>query len=137
MKQFFLDTNIIIDLLADRQPHSKSAIQLFNAAERHLVKLYTSSHSIATTYYLLKPYTEDRALRNLLDHVMDYVHPVSIDLTILKRALKSSHKDFEDAIQIMAASTVSSIHCIVTRNVRDFKLSDIQVLPPDKAVQLF
>jgi predicted nucleic acid-binding protein len=44
MQKFFIDTNIIIDLLANREPHSKYATQLFNAAERGSIKLYTSSH---------------------------------------------------------------------------------------------
>ena len=56
MKRIFLDTNIIVDLIADRKPFSKYAIQLFQKAEQNEVELFTSSHSIATTHYLLKKY---------------------------------------------------------------------------------
>jgi hypothetical protein len=34
MKNVFADTNILIDLLADRPPFSKFAIQLFDLAEK-------------------------------------------------------------------------------------------------------
>jgi len=136
MKSLFIDTNVIIDLIAERKPHSKFAIQLFNAAERKKIKLYTSSHSIATTYYLLKKTTDEKILRGILDNLMDFIQPIAIDHHILRRALKSNHADFEDAIQIIAASTISQINCIVTRNLKDFKNSDIQVLPPDQAVDM-
>ena len=56
MKKVFIDTNILVDLIADRIPFSKYAIEIFNNAERKKIKLFTSSHSIATTHYLLKKY---------------------------------------------------------------------------------
>ena len=45
MKKIFVDTNIIVDLIADRKPFSKFAIELFSKAEEKKLKLYTSSHS--------------------------------------------------------------------------------------------
>ena len=54
MKKVFVDTNILIDLLADRPPFSKYAIEIFDLAERKKVELFTSSHSFATTHYILK-----------------------------------------------------------------------------------
>ena len=54
MKKIFVDTNIIVDLIADRKPFSKFAIDLFSKAENKKIRLFTSSHSIATTHYLLK-----------------------------------------------------------------------------------
>jgi predicted nucleic acid-binding protein len=65
MKSIFIDTNILIDLLADRQPFSKFAIEIFNLAEKKQIKLFTSSHSYATTHYLLKKHIEERELREL------------------------------------------------------------------------
>lgn len=54
MKKVFLDTNIIVDLIADRKPFSKYSIEIFKKAEEKKIKLFTSSHSIATAHYLLK-----------------------------------------------------------------------------------
>lgn len=48
----FLDTNILVDLIADRKAFSKHAIEIFKYAEDFKVQLFTSSHSIATTHYL-------------------------------------------------------------------------------------
>lgn len=128
----FIDTNIIIDLIADRKPFSKFAIEIFGAAENKKVKLYTSSHTIATTHYILKKYMEEKLLRNTLQQLLDYIKVISVDISILQKSLRSNHKDFEDAIQIISASGVSAIAYIITRNIKDFKGSEIPAIAPDE-----
>lgn len=132
MKNIFLDTNIIVDLIADRQPFSKFAIHIFSSAEENKITLYTSSHSIATTYYLLKKYIDEKELRAILYKTLDFIKVVAIDQDVIKKGLKSKYKDFEDGIQIISATTIEKLDCIVTRNVKDFKDSPIPVLAPDE-----
>ena len=135
MIKVFVDTNILIDLLADRKPFSKFTIQIFDKAENKKVKLYTSSHSISTTHYLLKKYIEEKELRQVLFNLMEYLTIVAVDVDILRKGLKSKHKDFEDAIQIICASSIEKIDYIVTRNIKDFKFSEISVISPDELVK--
>jgi len=135
MKSIFIDTNILIDLLADRQPFSKFAIEIFNLAEKKQIKLFTSSHSYATTHYLLKKHIEEKELRELLFSLLDFIDIISIDLSIIKQSLLSKHRDFEDAIQIFAANSITGIDFIVTRNLKDFKDAGINVLPPDEIIK--
>ena len=130
--KIFVDTNILVDLIADRKPFSKFAIQLFSKAEVGKLELYTSSHSIATTHYLLKKYVDEKELREVLFKLLEYLNIVAINLDILKKGLKSKHKDFEDAIQIISAYSIEKMDCIVTRNIKDFKNSEIPVYTPDE-----
>jgi len=132
MKTVFVDTNVIIDLLADRPPFSKFAIELFRLAESKKVKLFTSSHSLATTHYLLKKYVAEEQLRAMLSSLLDLIVVIPVDLQIIKKSLSSKYKDFEDAIQIYAANSINSIDYIVTRNLKDFKDADILVFAPDE-----
>ena len=132
MKNVFVDTNILIDLLADRPPYSKFAVELFDLAEKRKVKLYTSSHSYATTHYLLKKHIGESALREILLTLLEFIQLIHVDITIIKKSLLSKHKDFEDAIQIFAANSVDNINFIVTRNLKDFKDAGVIVLPPDE-----
>ena len=134
MKHVFLDTNILVDLLANRQPFYKYALQLFTFAEKNKVKLFTSSHSIATTHYLLKKFISEDELRKLLLSLTDFVEVTSVDLNVIRKSLLSDHRDFEDAIQIFAAESIPRLDFIVTRNLKDFKNSAIMVLPPEEAV---
>jgi len=132
MKKVFLDTNIIVDLIADRRPFSKYAIEIFNKAEEKKIEIFTSSHSIATTHYLLKKYLDEKPLRKVLYNLLDYLTVVPVDIDVLKKGLRSKHKDFEDAIQILCASSIEKIDCIVTRNTKDFKDCEILVMTPDE-----
>lgn len=132
MIRVFLDTNILVDLIADRQPFSKYAIELFKRVDAKSVKLFTSSHSIATTHYLLKKYLDEKSLRELLNDLFDYLTVVPVDADVLKKGLRSRHKDFEDAIQIFCASGIEKIDCIVTRNTKNYKGCEVLVLTPDE-----
>jgi len=132
MRKIFLDTNILVDLIADRRPFSKYAIEIFDAAESKKINLFTSSHSIATTYYLLKKYKDDKTLRSIVLDLFDYMIVVPVDASILMKGLRSKHKDFEDSIQIHCAMNIENISCIVTRNIKDFKASEVTVLAPDE-----
>ena len=135
MKKIFVDTNIFIDLIADRRPFSKFAIEIFSKAQDKKLKLYTSSHSIATTHYLLKKYIEEKELRNVLYNLLDYIQVIPVDLDVIKKGLKSKHKDFEDAIQMLCAYSIEKMDCIVTRNIKDFRDCEIPVLSPDELVK--
>lgn len=132
MTRVFLDTNILVDLIADRKPFSKHAIEIFKSAEERKTQLFTSSHSIATAHYLLKKYVEEKDLRDILSNLLEFLDVIPVDLDVLKKGLRSNHKDFEDAIQIICASSITGIDFIVTRNTKDFKTSNIAVLTPDE-----
>ena len=131
MKKIFLDTNILIDLLADRKPFSKYALAVFKKAEEKKVRLYTSSHSITTTYYFFSKHHEDKALRILLQNLISRIHVIPVDLEIIQKALRSKHPDVEDAIQIFCACTIEKMDGIMTRNVRDFKNAELPVFSPE------
>ena len=135
MIKIFIDTNILIDLIADRKPFSKFAIEIFSAAENGKVNLFASSHSIATTHYLLKKNLGEKELRGILIEILNYIEIIPVDVDVIKRSLKSSHSDFEDAIQIIAAQSIGKMDCIVTRNVKDFKGAEIPVFSSDEFVR--
>ena len=132
MRKIFLDTNIIVDLISDRKPFSKYAIEIFQKAEEGKLELYTSSHSIATTHYLLKKYMDEKMLREVLYNLLEFLSVIAVDINIIKKGLRSNHKDFEDSIQIFCASSIPNIECLITRNVKDFKGSEIKVLTLDE-----
>lgn len=134
MKKIFADTNILVDLIADRKPFSKFAIKLFEKAEKREVLLYTSSHSIATTHYLLKKYMDEKQLREVLYSILDFITVIAVDIDVIKKSLRSKHRDFEDAIQIVSASSIEKLDFIVTRNIKDFTNSEIPVLSPDELI---
>lgn len=131
MKNIFLDTNVLMDILANRQPFYKSSAEIYKLGLRKKVVLFTSSNTISTLHYLLKKFTTEENIRQSLDEVTTVLSIIPIDINIIKKSLKSTHKDFEDAIQIVSAQSINNMDCIVTRDLKDYKFAEIAVLTPD------
>jgi len=54
MKHYYIDTNVIIDMLADRGEFAEAASNLFDAAGRGEICVYISSLSYSNIYYIIK-----------------------------------------------------------------------------------
>ena len=53
MKKIFIDTDIILDLLANRKSFYLPAAQVFSLADNGKLHIHVSSLTLATLYYLL------------------------------------------------------------------------------------
>ncbi len=54
-----------------------------------------------------------------------------MDKSAVLNALNSEFKDFEDALQNFSAIENGEINIILTRNIKDFKKSELAVLTPE------
>ena len=79
-----------------------------------------------------KKMVEEKELRSIIEDLLDTISIIAVTETILKKSLKSNHKDFEDAIQIVSAQSINDMDCIVTRDLKDFKNAEIKVYSPDQ-----
>lgn len=134
-KKLLIDTNIIIDLLAKRKKFYQSAAKLFSLADQEKVELYTSSLSFANTYYILNREMNESKVREILRKLKILVKVVSIDEKIIDLSLNSDFRDFEDAIQYYAAIE-SDIDIIITRNLKDFKKSELPVMTGSQFINM-
>lgn len=134
MKGYFLDTNVVIDFLAHRKPFAEHAAALFDAALAGKVKLYIGAISFNNIYYVLRKVIGHEKTLNLLDRLMEFVDVADVTGLILKRAISSKFRGFEDAIQYEAALTLVEIDAIVTRNGKDFKNSELPLFNPREAL---
>ena len=53
MKRYFLDTNILLDFLGNRQPFGKYALEILNKSRLNKWEIWTSDNSILTSYYII------------------------------------------------------------------------------------
>ena len=134
MKKLFIDTNIVIDLLAKREPFYAQAATLFSMADRGKIKLFVSALSFANTNYILLREMKAETARLILRKLKLLVEVTDLNEKILELALNDSDfKDFEDAIQYYSAIE-NDIDVIITRNLKDFKRSKIPVLTADQVL---
>ncbi len=130
----FIDTNIIIDLVADRKPFSKWAYEIFKAQKTREHILFTSSSSILTTYYILEKHLGPSKARKAVKTILDRLKIQSITSPMMQTALTSRFKDFEDAVQHECAKAIQNLDYIVTRNTKDFKYSSIKTISPEELI---
>lgn len=135
MKKVFIDTNILLDLIANRRPFSKYAILIFTQAEQKKIKLFTSSHTMAATHYLLQKWMNEKQLRQVLLNLLHYLQIIPIDSEMIKRGLQSKNKDFEDELQLQSAYSIQDMDCLITRNRKDYMHAVIPVLSPDEFIR--
>ena len=134
MKHLFLDTNIVLDLLGNREPHHLPAAQLFEYAERGPVTLYLSALSYNNLYYILKKSLATRDLVQVLSQLQGLTRTLSTTDSMIESALASKFTDFEDALHYGAAQSEPTIQAIVTRDRKGFKHSKIAVFSAEEAV---
>ena len=136
MKNIFLDTNVVIDFLADRKPFSLFAAKIFNDAVQGKVKLFISAVSYNNIYYILRQSLTNNETLKLLNEISDLAEIVDVTKSTIRNSLKSDFKDFEDAIQYNCALSISKLDALVTRDTKDFKKSLLPVFTPEEIVNI-
>ena len=130
MNKYFVDTDVIIDLLANRQPHFHFSAVLFTLAEMNKFELFTTPTVIVNTFYLLRKQLGNEAAKNALRKLRLIIHVIDSSGKVIDQALNSSFSDFEDAVQYYTALN-SNISAILTRNIKDYKNSNLLVQTPE------
>lgn len=130
--KIFLDTDVALDHLADRQPFAEYVHRLFALAETGDLTICVSSLSFSNLYYLLRKLNGHAGALVLLGKFKLLVHVSAVADAEIQSALASRFKDFEDAIQHFAAKAEGGVSAIVTRNKADYSASEIPVLSPEE-----
>ena len=131
MKKLLIDTNIIVDLLAKRENFYQDAQKLFTLADEKNILLFISSLTFVNTHYILSKHLNADEARKLLIKFKVLVEVLPLENKIVELALASDFKDFEDAIQYYTALG-NKLDMIITRNKKDFKISEIPVFTADE-----
>lgn len=121
MKVFF-DTNILIDVLANRQPFYEDSAVLWTLSERRKITGLVSVLTFTNTFYIVRRLTDLKTARRALTLIRDAFTPVACDGDIINQAIASRFGDFEDAVQYMSATQIGA-DCLVSRNVSHFPAS--------------
>ncbi|GAB1447183.1 MAG: PIN domain-containing protein [Bacteroidia bacterium] len=136
MKYLFIDTNVLIDFLADRKPFSLEAAKLFDYSFKKKLTIYVAAVSFNNIYYILRQSCSHLVTIKILNELQEWAEVTDVSKEVIRKSLKSEFKDFEDAIQYNCAKTIGKIDCIVTRDTKDFKTSSIPVMTPREALTM-
>jgi predicted nucleic acid-binding protein len=129
-----LDTNVVLDILLDRQPWYTEAALIFGLSEKNLIKSFISAASITDIFYLVQKEHGKQAARDSIKRLLQVFNPATVTDTNIRRALELDWDDFEDSVQFVVGESLSA-DFIITRNSKDFASFAIPVLTPAQFIQ--
>jgi predicted nucleic acid-binding protein len=131
----FLDTNVVLDVLARREPWVHDAAALLSLIEEGEAIGLVAPHGLATTYYLLAKWQDRPRANQALADLMRIVRVEPLDHDAVLRALALGWTDFEDALHAVCAQNAGANH-LVTRNPDDFRKSAVPPISPPEVLAL-
>ena len=132
MKRILIDTNIVIDLLAKRNPFYESASKLFSLADKNKIRLSVSSLTIANTNYILSAILNPNETKETLRRFRVLVEIIPLTEKIIDLALNDpGFQDFEDGLQYYSAIE-SNKNMVITRDLKGFKSSTLPVMSAEQ-----
>ena len=134
-KKVFIDSDIILDLLAERELFYDNAAKIFTLAYEKKIELYTTVVVFANVFYVLRKIKGNEETKRKLKNLRILIHILPINENITDMALASKFNDFEDALQYFTAKE-NKVLSIITRNTKDYKVKDIIIQTSDEYLKI-
>jgi predicted nucleic acid-binding protein len=130
-----IDTNIIIDWLAVREPFAKTSTEIVRLAEKSIIEGVISASAVTDIFYIQRKMKGYEKAIHEIRSVLTIFEIADTTEAILLRALESGNRDFEDAVQSETARKAAA-EFIITRNSPDFTASPVLSISPEDFLKL-
>lgn len=131
MNNILIDADVILDFFFDRKPFSEDSTKIISLCEKGEIKGFVTSIILSNIAYLLRKTAKQEKVIENLKMLMKFIDVATTDKTAVLEALNSDFKDFEDALQNFSAQISEEIKVIVTRNIKDYKTSQLSIMTPE------
>ena len=125
-EKIFIDSDIILDVLAERDEFVEVAAELFELGHLNEIELFTTAVVLANVFYMLRKTSGIEKARKNLQKLRLIIHVLPIDEKIVDLSLNSQFNDFEDGLQYFTAKE-NNISKLITRNTKHYKVDDMIV----------
>jgi predicted nucleic acid-binding protein len=133
--KLFLDTNVVLDVLAQREPWVHDSAALLSLIEAGGATGFVAPHGLATIHYLLAKWQDRPRANRALTDLMRIVRVAPLDHDAVVQALALGWVDFEDALQVVCAQNAGT-NLLITRDSSDFRKSAIPPVSPSEVLAL-
>jgi predicted nucleic acid-binding protein len=124
--KILLDCDVLLDVMAGREKFLADSARVLDACESGKIHGAIAWHTLANAYYLAD---DGKQALKFFDDLLSFVEVVGGDTESARAAIRSGFADFEDALQSVCAAKFGA-DFIVTRNVKDYRLSRIKAVSP-------
>lgn len=124
--KILLDCDVLLDVMAGREKFLADSARVLDACETGKIHAAIAWHTLANAYYLAD---DSKPALKFFDDLLSFVEVAGGDTASARAAIHSGFADFEDALQSVCAAKFGADY-IVTRNVKDYRLSRIKAVSP-------
>ena len=125
-----IDTNVMLDILLQREPYSIDAARLSVLSEKGCIHSYLSASAVTDIFYIARKELKDKEVAHeLIQKIVKTVHIAAVTENSIVEALELKWNDFEDAVQYSVGKSISANY-IITRNPDDYANSEISIVSP-------
>jgi len=130
VRRVLVDTNVALDVVLDRQPHSAVSSALLSAIEAGRCHGFLAAHAFTTVFYLTAKQRGRAAAHRAVKYLLSFIKVAAVDVTVLQRAALDERADFEDAVTI-AAAEAAQCDVLATRDPAGFKRGLVRAVAPE------
>lgn len=132
-----IDTNIILDAIAAREPFRESAERIFLLVAEEKIEGCITANSLTDIFYIIRKSLSDTLAREALRRLMQVFSVVDLSSGDCETALELPISDFEDAV-VMVCGQKAGAEYIVSRDADFLKTeSTIPVISPADFLEQF
>jgi predicted nucleic acid-binding protein len=133
--KILFDTNVVLDVLLNREPYAIDAISLFSAIETKAIRGFLCATTITTIEYLCAKTIGKKPARQAIISLLELFTVAEVNQKILVAATNSNFSDFEDAV-LYQAGIYAGVDGFVTRNTKDFLLAEHPIYTPNELCKI-
>ena len=135
MKRLLFDTNVVLDVLLDRQPYVEASAAAWAAVEAGIAEGMLAAHAATTIHYLVRKEMGAMKTRRIVSALLRVFDVAAVNGAVVQEALELPFSDFEDAVTA-AAARLAGCQYIVTRDPKGFRASPVRSLTPEAVMPL-
>ena len=135
MRRILFDTNVVLDVLLDRQPYVEASAAAWAAVETGISEGMLAAHAVTTIHCLVRKEVGNSKARRIISAILRVFGVAAVDGAVVQEALQLPLSDFEDAVTA-AAARLAGCECIVTRDPKGFRGSPVRSLTPEAVTPL-
>lgn len=133
--RILFDTNVVLDVLLDRRPHSAAASRLMTYVDEGPLDGLLGATTVTTTHYLLGRSAVHLDAGDIVHRLLAMFNVAPVGSGVLVDAASLGWSDFEDAVLHEAARHAGAAG-IVTRDAGGFRGSRLPVYAPAELVSV-
>ena len=135
MDRVLIDSDVILDSLFDRKPFAEYSTMILSMCESKKINGFLTPLIYSNVYYLLRQTAKHDKVIEKLKQLLQITDVLQMDRNVVENALNSGFKDFEDSLQNFSAVNNGKIDLILTRNLKDYKNSELGIFTPETYIK--